>query len=107
MGSSKKTNSGKPSGGAIECLPNLGSKSAAMLASAGIERIEQLRQLGSVAAFAKVKAVVPSASLNLLWAIEGALAGLPWQQVAHEHRASLLLSLEDWQQRSRKINEGE
>jgi DNA transformation protein and related proteins len=93
--------------GAIEGLPNLGPKSAAMLASAGIERIEQLRQLGSVAAFVKVKAAVPSASLNLLWAMEGALAGLSWQQVAHEHRASLLLSLEHCQQRNRKPDEGE
>jgi len=92
---------------AIQSLPNLGPKSAEMLASAGIERIEQLRQLGSVAAFAKVKAVAPSASLNLLWAIDGALAGLPWQQVAHEHRASLLLSLEDYQQRGNQIDEGE
>jgi len=96
----------KPSGDAIESLPNFGPQSAAMLASAGIERVEQLRELGSVAAFVKVKAVVPSASLNLLWAIEGALTGLSWQQVAHEHRASLLLSLEQCQQRSLKRDEG-
>jgi hypothetical protein len=26
--------------------------------------------------------------------LDGALSGLPWQQVAREHRASLLLALE-------------
>ena len=29
-----------------------------------------------------------------LWALEGALSGLPWQVVAREHRTSLLLALE-------------
>ena len=32
------------------------------------------------------------ASLYLLWALEGALTGLPWQVVAQEHRLSLLLA---------------
>jgi DNA transformation protein len=34
------------------------------------------------------------ASLNLLWALEGALSNIPWQVVAREHRTSLLLALE-------------
>jgi DNA transformation protein and related proteins len=75
-------------------LPNLGPKSQAMLARAGIESIEQLKSLGSVRAYAKVKATGANASLNLLWALEGALTGLPWQVVAKEHRLSLLLALE-------------
>lgn len=81
----------------IASLPNLGPKSQEMLAVAGITRIAQLRELGSVGAYVRVKAKVPSASLNLLWALEGALTGLPWQQVAKEHRTSLLLSLEQMQ----------
>jgi DNA transformation protein len=47
-----------------------------------------------VRAYALVKASRANASLNLLWALEGALSGLPWQLVAKEHRLSLLLSLE-------------
>jgi DNA transformation protein and related proteins len=88
----------QPDNQAIANLSNLGPKSAEMLAAAGIKHVDQLRQLGSVAAYVKVKSVVPTASLNLLWALEGALTGLTWQQVAHEHRASLLLSLEQLQQ---------
>ena len=75
-------------------LPNLGPKSRAMLAAAGITSLKQLRQLGSVRAYLLVKATGANASLNLLWALEGALSGLPWQEVAREHRLSLLLALE-------------
>ena len=75
-------------------LMSLGPKSQQMLAAAGIETPAQLRELGSVAAFARVRAVCPDASLNLLWALESALTGLPWQQVAREHRTSLLLALD-------------
>lgn len=75
-------------------LPNLGPKSRAMLASVGITSIGQLRELGAVAAYAKVKRAHAKASLNLLWALEGALTGLSWQHVAKEHRTSLLLALE-------------
>jgi DNA transformation protein and related proteins len=76
-------------------LPGLGPKSQAMLAAAGIVSIEQLRQLGAVRAFVMVKRAGGNPSLNLLWGLEGALSGLHWQQVANEHRTSLLLALEE------------
>jgi predicted MFS family arabinose efflux permease len=40
--------------------------------------------LGAVAAYARVRNSGAKPSLNLLWALEGALTGLPWQQVALE-----------------------
>jgi DNA transformation protein len=67
------------------------------LASAGITTVAQLRKLGSVAAYARVRRVSGSVSLNLLWALEGALTDLPWQEVARVHRTSLLLALEEHQ----------
>jgi DNA transformation protein len=79
---------------AIADLSNLGPKSQAMLIGAGIHTVPQLRQLGSVRAYAMVKATRANASQNLLWALEGALSGLSWQVVAKEHRLSLLLALE-------------
>ena len=78
----------------LATLPNLGPKSAEALVSAGILSPEQLRRLGAVRAYAKVKQRQPSVTLNLLWALEGALCSLPWQTVAKEHRTSLLLALE-------------
>lgn len=80
--------------GDLASLPNLGPKSQALLAAAGITTLAQLQALGSVAAYAQVKATRADATLNLLWALEGALSGLPWQVVAREHRTSLLLALE-------------
>lgn len=65
-----------------------------MLAGVGITSVAQLRRLGSVRAYARDKASEARASLNLLWALEGALNGLPWQVVTKEHRPSLLLALE-------------
>lgn len=81
----------------IADLPNLGPKSAQMLNACGISSAERLRELGAVRAYAMVKQAHESASLNLLWALEGALTGLPWQEVAREHRLSLLLCLEQLQ----------
>jgi DNA transformation protein len=79
----------------IADLPNLGPKSQQMLERAGVRSYEQLRGLGSVAAFVRVKQSGVEPSLNLLWALEGALTGLPWQVVARDHRASLLLALDN------------
>ncbi len=79
---------------ALADLPGLGPRSQAMLAGAGVTTVAQLRRLGAVRAYAKVQATGAPASLNLLWALEGALTGLPWQVVAREHRLSLLLALE-------------
>jgi DNA transformation protein len=53
-----------------------------------------------VAAYARVRAVEPRASLNLLWALEGALTGLDWRTVAREHRTSLLMALDEHGRRS-------
>ena len=79
---------------AIQDLLGLGPKSQAMLAAAGVKTVAQLQSLGAVRAYAMVKATHANASLNLLWALEGALTGLPWTVVAREHRLSLLLALE-------------
>lgn len=79
---------------AIGDLPNLGPKSRQFLHAAGIQSLDQLKRLGAVAAYLQVKQISPAATLNLLWALEGALTGLPWQKVAREHRTRLLMALE-------------
>jgi DNA transformation protein len=75
-------------------LKSLGPKSQKLLAKAGITSIAQLQKLGSVEAFVLTKEKNPGVSLNLLWGLESALSGEPWQLVARIHRASLLLALE-------------
>ena len=78
----------------LAALANLGPESARAVVAAGITSVEELRRLGSVVAYAKVKKHQPAVTLNLLWALEGALSSLPWQTDAREHRTSLLLALE-------------
>ena len=87
--------------GGLAGLANLGPKSRAVLAAAGIGSIDKLRRLGAVAAYAQAKRCGARVSLNLLWALEGALTGLPWQVVAREHRTSLLLALEQHETEAR------
>jgi len=79
----------------IADLPNLGAKSQQMLHRAGIDSIAQLRELGAVRAYLQVRRGGGNASLNLLWALEGALSGRYWQEVAKHERLRLLLELEE------------
>ncbi len=80
-------------------LTNLGPKSAAMLSDVGIATVDQLKAVGSVHAYLAVRRRYGEASLNLLWALEGALTGRHWQVVAREDRLHLLTLLEQAQAR--------
>ena len=75
-----------------------------MLAAAGIVSVEQLRALGAVNAYLRVKQAGAKPSLNLLWGLESALSGLHWREVAREHRTSLLLALEHAEQSRNRPN---
>jgi DNA transformation protein and related proteins len=57
-------------------LGNLGPNSEQALMAAGITSLEQLRKLGSVTAYCKAKKAGGNVSLNLLWALEGALSDM-------------------------------
>ena len=81
----------------IAALPGLGPKSQEMLRAAGITTLAQLRQMGAARAYVAVQRAGGRPSLNLLWGLESAITGQPWQQVAKDHRTSLLLALEDAQ----------
>lgn len=78
-------------------LRNLGKASAQMLDVAGIRSEEQLRAMGAVAAYVAVKQSGGSPSLNLLWAMEGALTDRDWKEVAKNQRTSLLMQLDDYE----------
>lgn len=78
----------------LAVLPNLGPRSQQMLAAVGIDTWQRLRELGAVRAYLRVKRNGGNASLNLLWALEGALTGQHWQVVAKQERLRLLMELE-------------
>ena len=74
---------------------NFGPASVRVLQAAGIQSVDDLRALGAVAVYLAVKRVEQNASLNLLWAMEGALSSRDWRVVAREDRTRLLLQLDD------------
>lgn len=81
----------------ISDLKSLGPKSQEMLRRAGITSIAELQAIGSVPAYVRAKRANENVSLNLLWGLESALTGEPWQEVARIHRTSLLLALEEYE----------
>ena len=86
----------------LHALPNLGRASERMLARAGIVSAGALRRIGSVeaflrveeAAFLRVEEAGGRPSLNLLYALEGALGSRHWTHVSRTERSRLLTELE-------------
>jgi len=61
----------------------------------GVKSVTDLRKLGAAKAFLDVRAAGLRPSLNLLWALEGALTAMPWHKVARTERTRLLFEVED------------
>jgi len=84
----------------IRDLRNLGTKSEQLLGEIGIRTADELRRRGAVPAYVALKRAGITASLNMLWALAGALEPWPegrhWREVARgDARLSLLLAVED------------
>jgi DNA transformation protein len=75
-----------------EKIRNVGPKSAAWLRQVGVRTIEDLRQTGVVETFLKVKRAGFRPSLNLLYAMQGALDDCHWADLSEEVKAGLVLS---------------
>ena len=71
-------------------LRNIGPKSAAWLRQTGIRTQEDLEAVGSLAAYVRVKRAGFKPSLNLLYALEGAILGCHWQEIPEERRNELV-----------------
>ena len=84
----------------IRDLRNLGARSEELLAQAGIHSVAQLRDRGAVRTYVLLRRAGIASSLNMLWALAGALEPWPegrhWREVARgDTRLSLLLAVED------------
>jgi DNA transformation protein len=75
-------------------IRNVGPKSAAWLRQVGVRTQEDLVRLGAVDAFMKVKRAGFKPSLNLLYALEGALADCHWADLPEERKTALLAGAE-------------
>lgn len=75
-------------------MRNIGPKSAAWLRQVGLRTQEDVAAAGAVDAFMRVKRAGFRPSLNLLYALEGALADCHWQEVSEERRQVLVAEYE-------------
>ncbi len=81
--------SGPMSSDSLQKLQNLGPASIRMLTAAGINTADDLRRLGSVSAFLAVREAGQRPTMNLLWALEGALREEHWAKLSEKVRAKL------------------
>lgn len=80
-------------------LKGLGPKSEKCLVEIGIETPDNLREIGPVRAFIRLKkecSIKPS--MNFLYAMVGALEGKHWAEIARSERGRLLLELEGYRE---------
>ncbi|WP_443191775.1 TfoX/Sxy family protein [Pseudomonas indica] len=78
----------------LQHLKNLGKTSAQWLHAVGIHSASDLRRLGSVGAYRAVRARGFRASKVLLYAIEGALLDMHWNDLPPAHKAALIGQLD-------------
>lgn len=75
-------------------LRNVGPKSAAWLRQVGLRTREDLEAAGVVEAYMRVKRAGFRPSMNLLYALEGALCDCHWQEVPQPRREQLVAEAE-------------
>ncbi|MCU0757910.1 MAG: TfoX/Sxy family protein [Steroidobacteraceae bacterium] len=83
----------------IRDLRNLGPRSETLLERIGVRSVEALRRRGAVEAYVALRRIGATRSLNMLWAMAGALdpwpEGCDWRDVAAgEQRLALLLAVD-------------
>ena len=65
-----------------------------MLAEAGITTLDELREIGAVKAYARVRQMRSrGASLNLLWSMAAGLEDRGWNDLSTEEKAALTAEL--------------
>ena len=80
----------------ISSLRNLGPKSARLLKEAGITTIEELQEIGSLAAYQRLRFMFgKQVGLNFLWAMEAGLTDRHWKDITADEKARLKAGLEN------------
>lgn len=70
-------------------MKNLGPKSRAWLKTIGIESREELEALGAAEAYLRVRDAGFKPSLNLLWALQGAILDITWNEIPESMKEDL------------------
>lgn len=72
-------------------LRNIGPKSMAWLRQTGVRTLDDLKSVGALAAYVRVKRAGFRPSLNLLYALEGAILDCHWQDIPEARRSELVV----------------
>ena len=75
-----------------EKIRNIGPKSMAWLRQTGIRSLDELKAAGALPAYVRIKRAGFKPSLNLLYAMEGAILGCHWQELPAERRSELIVA---------------
>ena len=70
-------------------LPNIGAHAEELLTKVGITTPEKLCALGAEQAWLQARTVDPGACLHLLYALEGAIQGIPKSHIALARKEEL------------------
>ena len=74
----------------IASLQNIGPTTAGWLESIGVYTEDDLARMGAVAAYKRLKAAHPRrVTFNALYAMQGALLGIPWNLMPQEMKDDL------------------
>lgn len=81
----------------LKDLPNLRLGTERMLKKAGINSVSELKRAGAVSAFKAIQQTHSSkVSLELLWALEGAIEGKHWSVLSKQTRDDLMHQLDEF-----------
>ena len=70
-------------------MKNIGPVSLGWLQEIGVLTIEDLRRIGSVPIYIELRKLHTKISLNLLWALEGAILDIDCRELSQERKKEL------------------
>ncbi len=75
--------------GELSNLPNIGKVIEEQLNQVGIITYDQLKEIGSQQAWLRIKAIDPSACINRLYGLEGAVMKISKKELTQEKKSEL------------------
>lgn len=70
-------------------IRNIGKVSRQWLYEIGIYTLDDLQKSGAMPVFQLIRANHPRVSLNLLWALEGAILDIDWREIPESRKQEL------------------
>jgi DNA transformation protein and related proteins len=71
-------------------IRNIGPQTTKRLESIGIKTLEDIETLGVVEVYERLKLAYPEkVSLNALWALQGAILDIPWNEISKSIKENL------------------